>query len=81
LVNAAVQRHSNKTLRAHALRRAFAVRWLQQGGSEIGLQRIGGWSSLAMVRVYTRARADDLAADEMRRIFAQCRVTAVGPFG
>lgn len=73
LVNAVVQRHSNGALRPHALRRAFAVRWLtprdgQPGGSEIGLMRIAGWSSLAMVRKYTNASADRLAHDEMRRL-------------
>jgi integrase/recombinase XerC len=68
LVNAVCLRHSGGTLRAHALRRAFAVRWLERGGSELGLQRVAGWSDLSMVRVYVRARADQLAADEMRRI-------------
>ena len=70
LVNAVVQRHSGGALRAHALRRAFAVRWLERGGSELGLQRIAGWKSLAMVRVYVRARADVLAADEFRRLMS-----------
>ena len=69
LINATVQRLSGGTLRAHALRRAFACRWLARGGSELGLQRIAGWTSLVMVRTYTRARADDLAHEEMRRLF------------
>ena len=70
LVNAACLRHSGGTLRPHALRRAFACTWLERGGSEIGLMRVAGWKSLAMVKRYTAANADVLAADEMRRLFA-----------
>jgi integrase/recombinase XerC len=68
LVNAACLRHSGGKLRPHALRRAFACTWLERGGIEIGLMRAAGWKSLAMIKTYTRARADVLAADEMRRL-------------
>ena len=70
LVNAACLRHSGGKLRPHAMRRAFACTWLERGGSEIGLMRAAGWKSLAMIKTYTKARADVLAADEMRRLFA-----------
>ena len=53
----------------HAFRRAFAVRWLSNGGSELGLMRTAGWSSREMIAVYTAANADQLAQDEMRRLF------------
>ena len=70
LVGKVVKRHSRGALSPHALRRAFAVAWLDKGGSELGLQRICGWSSLEMVRRYTAASADRLASDEMRRLMA-----------
>lgn len=68
LVNAACLRHSRNTLRAHAMRRAFAVAWIAKGGSETGLMRIAGWTSREMIAIYTRANADVLAADEFRRL-------------
>jgi integrase len=68
LTRQAVEKHSGFT--CHALRRAFAVRWLAGGGSESGLMRIAGWSSSEMIRTYVRARADELAQDEMRRLLA-----------
>ena len=70
LVRRAVRQHSKGTLTPHALRRAFAVRWLSKGGSETSLMRIAGWSSLIMIRTYIAARADVIASDEMRRLFA-----------
>ena len=70
LINAACLRHRGGALRSHAMRRAFACRWLERGGSETGLERVGGWASLAMVRTYVRARADDLANDEFRRLMS-----------
>jgi integrase len=69
LVRHLVETHSRHTLTPHALRRAFAVRWLAKGGSESGLMRICGWSSAEMIRVYTRAKADDLAAQEFHRLY------------
>lgn len=68
VVRAVVGRHSNKTLTPHSLRRAFAVRWLRNGGSEVGLMRIAGWSSREMIALYTEAFADELAHSEMRRL-------------
>jgi integrase len=70
LVRQVVRRHSKGTLTPHSLRRAFAVRWLARGGSETGLMRVAGWSSLVMVQTYVRAQSDVLAADEMRRIMS-----------
>lgn len=68
MLDAVVLRHSKGQLRCHALRRAFCVRWLERGGSEVGLCRVAGWSSLAMVRKYSAAQADRLSKIEMRRI-------------
>ena len=44
------------------------MRWLERGGSEVGLMRAAGWSSLTMIKKYTAAHADRLMADEMRRL-------------
>jgi integrase len=70
LVRQVVETHSRGVYTPHALRRAFAVRWLAKGGSESGLMRICGWSSSEMIRVYVRAQADQLAHDEFRRLVA-----------
>jgi len=69
-VSKTINRLSKSTMTPHALRRGFAVRWLQSGGSETGLMRIAGWRSVTMIARYTRASADLLAADEMRRLMS-----------
>jgi integrase/recombinase XerC len=71
LVRAVVRRYSEGTLTPHSLRRAFAVRWLANGGTEVGLMRIAGWSSKDMIAVYSAASAQELAQDEMRRLLGQ----------
>lgn len=53
---------------AHMFRRAFAVEWLELGGSQTSLQAICGWNSGAMVERYTRHARERLAATEMRRL-------------
>lgn len=71
LVSRAVSRHSD--LSPHALRRAFCVRWLSAGGSQVGLGRIAGWSEAstpAMALLYSRASHDDLAIQEYRRLLS-----------
>jgi integrase len=68
LVGAVVLRYSKGTLRPHALRRAFAVAWLERGGTETSLCRIAGWTSTQMIATYARASADVLAAREFRRL-------------
>jgi integrase len=70
LVSAAVKRTSGGTLSAHDFRRAFAVRWLEAGKSEVSLQRIAGWASNTMIRMYTAAKADEIALAEHRRFLA-----------
>lgn len=54
---------------AHQFRRHFAARWLSDGGSQVSLQSICGWSSGAMPARYTRHAAAEVAMDEHRRIF------------
>lgn len=45
----------------HALRHLFASRFLEAGGQEGDLQRLGGWSDPSMMRRYGAARAVDRA--------------------
>jgi len=55
---------------SHDARRAFAVAWLAQGGSETGLMAVCGWSSPSMIARYVRERQTTLAIEEARRLFA-----------
>lgn len=69
-VRRAIRQMSGGTWTPHDLRRYFAIGWLTKGGSESGLMRICGWTTTEMLRLYTRASADVLAADEFRRLLA-----------
>jgi integrase/recombinase XerD len=53
---------------AHLLRHTAAHRWLAAGGSEGGLMAVAGWTRPDMLLRYTRARAEQRAADEARRL-------------
>lgn len=53
---------------AHSFRRASAIAWLDNGGSETGLMRNHGWSSAKMIDDYTGPKADQLTAAEARRV-------------
>jgi site-specific recombinase XerD len=52
----------------HRLRHTAAHRWLAAGGSEGGLMSVAGWSRPDMLLRYTRARAEQRAADEARKL-------------
>jgi integrase/recombinase XerD len=52
----------------HMLRHTAADRWLTVGGSEGGLMAVAGWTRPDMLLRYTRARAEQRAADEARRL-------------
>lgn len=53
---------------SHSFRRASAIDWLDSGGSETTLMRNHGWRTNKMVDVYTAPSADELAANEARRV-------------
>jgi integrase len=52
----------------HRLRHSLAHRWLAAGGSEQGLMAVAGWSRADMLQRYTRARAEERAAEEARKL-------------
>lgn len=52
----------------HMMRHTAADRWLSAGGSEGGLMAVAGWTRPDMLLRYTRARAEQRAADEARRL-------------
>jgi integrase len=58
-------------LSCHAFRRAFAVRWLRDGGSETYLRVVAGWKSPLMVAEYVRSVAEEEALREQRRLFGE----------
>jgi integrase/recombinase XerD len=52
----------------HVMRHTAADRWLSAGGSEGGLMAVAGWTRPDMLMRYTRARAEQRAADEARKL-------------
>jgi integrase/recombinase XerD len=50
----------------HRLRHTAATRWLARGGSERGLQSVGGWRDPTMMRRYAAWAAEAQAAEEAR---------------
>jgi integrase/recombinase XerD len=62
------QRAGLEGLHPYLLRHTAAHRWLAAGGSEGGLMAVAGWTRPDMLVRYTRARAEQRAADEARRL-------------
>jgi site-specific recombinase XerD len=60
------QRAGIKGFHPHMMRHTAAHRWLTAGGSEGGLMAVGGWTRPDMLLRYTKARAEQRAADEAR---------------
>jgi site-specific recombinase XerD len=56
---------------AHMFRRALAERWLSNGGSQVSLMSIAGWTSPAMPARYTRSVAGQVAENEYRRVIGR----------
>lgn len=53
---------------AHMFRRAFAVEWLSNGGSQVSLMAIAGWTHSEMPARYTRHVAGNVADAEFREM-------------
>jgi site-specific recombinase XerD len=45
----------------HALRHTFVTNWLRNGGSEVDLARLAGWTSTALASRYAQHRAAERA--------------------
>jgi integrase len=52
----------------HALRHTFVDNWLRNGGSEVDLARLAGWTSTAMASRYAQHRAAERAITAHRTI-------------
>lgn len=52
----------------HRLRRTWADRWLEKGGSETGMDQVAGWKSVKSKEPYIRGRKNLRALDEARRL-------------
>jgi site-specific recombinase XerD len=57
-----------KGFHPHRLRHTAAHRWLAAGGSEGGLMAVAGWTRPDMLLRYTRAKAEQRAAEEAKRL-------------
>lgn len=62
-------RQAGVKVSAHSLRRGFAVRWLDAGGSETYLKVVCGWKHPEMVRRYTKAVQSVKAVEFGHRLF------------
>ena len=56
---------------AHAWRRGWAVHALRSGVSEASVRAAAGWQGSAMVSLYTRALAGEIAIDEFSRVWGK----------
>lgn len=52
----------------HRLRHTAAVRWLRNGGTEMGLRAHCGWDDSTMISRYAKAASQQLAAEEFDRL-------------
>jgi site-specific recombinase XerD len=53
-------------LHPHVLRHTWVDNWLRNGGSEVDLARLAGWTSTRMAERYAQQRADQRALDAHR---------------
>jgi site-specific recombinase XerD len=54
-------RQAGFRLHAHMLRHTFVDNWLRNGGAEVDLARLAGWTSTRMAERYAQHRADERA--------------------
>lgn len=53
----------------HMFRRRLAVKWLVEGGSQVGLQNVAGWRTPHMASHYAAIAAAEIAQSDHDRIF------------
>ncbi len=66
-----IQRRGAKVgikLHPHMLRHTWVDNWLRNGGSEVDLARLAGWTSTRMAERYARQHADERAIDAHKRV-------------
>ena len=59
----------------HMLRHTFVDQWLRNGGSEVDLSKLAGWTSTAMANRYAQHRAEERAITAHRTIAPLDRLT------
>jgi integrase/recombinase XerC len=55
-------------LHAHMLRHTFVDNWLRNGGAEVDLARLAGWTSTRMAERYAQHRADERAVSAHKSV-------------
>lgn len=55
-------------LHPHMLRHTFVDNWLRNGGSEVDLARLAGWTSTRMAEKYAQHRAEERALDAHKSV-------------
>jgi len=55
-------------LHAHMLRHTFVDNWLRNGGAEVDLARLAGWTTTRMAERYAQHRADERAVTAHRTV-------------
>jgi integrase/recombinase XerC len=61
-------RQAGLSLHPHQLRHTFVDTWLRNGGAEVDLARLCGWTSTRMAERYARHRADERALAAHRSV-------------
>lgn len=61
-------RQAGLRLHPHLLRHTFVDNWLRNGGSEVDLARLAGWTSTAMANRYAQHRAAERALSAHRAV-------------
>ncbi|MFM9037737.1 MAG: tyrosine-type recombinase/integrase [Actinomycetota bacterium] len=62
-------RGSNARVTPHMFRRRLAIKWLTEGGSQVGLQQVAGWHGGQMPAHYSAIAAGQIAQADYQRIF------------
>ena len=55
-------------LHPHMLRHTFVDNWLRNGGAEVDLARLAGWTTTRMAERYAQHRADERAVSAHKSV-------------
>jgi integrase len=70
-IRKALQRRAGSVgihLHPHMLRHTFVDNWIRNGGSEVDLARLAGWTTTRMAERYARHRADERALEAHKSV-------------